>query len=110
MKILFAVVVMMVFGGVTGGVPGNSSNAGPSRPHIIFLLPDGTLFLIIHHLFIYTYGGIKCRYYTPKNLPLSALNRSTDLGYNNVPWNTNSVTIGKLPHLERLAKDALFLP
>lgn len=65
MKILFAVVVMMVFGGVTGGVPGNSSNAGPSRPHIIFLLPDGTLFLIIHHLFIYTYGGIKCRYHTP---------------------------------------------
>eukprot|EP00729_Bicosta_minor_P023940 gene23940-8734_t len=71
MKIV--VVVMMAFGAVAGGVPGNSSNAGPSRPHIVFLLPD-------------------------------------DLGYNNVPWNTNSVTIGKLPHLERLAKDALFLP
>lgn len=53
MKIAFvAVVVMMAFGAVTGGVPGNSSNDGPSRPHIVFLLPDGTLFLIIHHLFI----------------------------------------------------------
>ena len=34
----------------------------------------------------------------------------TDLGYNNVPWNNNSVTVGKLPHLQRMAKDALFLP
>ena len=48
-KMKIVVVVMMAFGAVAGGVPGNSSNAGPSRPHIVFLLPDGTLFLIIHH-------------------------------------------------------------
>eukprot|EP00041_Stephanoeca_diplocostata_P021628 m.506217 g.506217 ORF g.506217 m.506217 type:complete len:737 (+) comp21873_c0_seq4:28-2238(+) len=32
-----------------------------------------------------------------------------DLGFNNVPWNSHSVNRGKLPHLEKLAEDSLFL-